>query len=138
MAVYLLDTNIITPLLKRQGDVSTRVKEKLQEVLKNNAVIIISPLVYYEHARGLYHAKAGKQLHMLNQFMARCKWCDLDKITWDIGAQLWAKCRAKGTPTGEGIDKDVLIAAQAQQHGAIVVTSDERHYQYLGATIEKW
>lgn len=107
MAAYLLDTDIIIPLLKRQGEVSIRVKEKLQEVLKNNAVIIISPVMYYEHVRGLYHANADadEQLDM--------------------------------TPTGEGIDKDVLIAAQARQHRAIVVTSNDRHYQYLGATIEK-
>ena len=116
MATYLLDTNIIIPLLKRRGEVSIRMKEKLQEVLKKNAVIIISPVVYYE----------------------RCKWCDLDKNTWDMGARLWAKCRAKGTRTGEGIDKDVLIAVQARQHRAIVVTSNDRHYEYLGATFEKW
>lgn len=138
MTTYLLDTNILTPLLKRKGDESVRVMAKLQNVLKENAVIIISPVVYYEQLRGLYHKNATGQLVFLNKLMGLFKWCDLDKTTWDVGANLWAKSRTKGTPTGAGIDKDVLIVAQAQQHNATVVTLDKDHYTYLDATFEQW
>jgi len=62
----------------------------------------------------------------------------LSRETWDTGARLWADCRRKGVPTGEGIDKDVLIAAQAKEHDAIVVTNNARHFQYLGVIYESW
>lgn len=138
MTTYLLDTNVITPLLKRQGEDSNRIKNKLQDVLKENAVIIISPVVYYEQVRGLYHKDTSGQLNFLNRLMELFKWCDLDKITWDMGARLWAKCRTKGTPTGKVMDNDVLIAAQAQQHNATIVTLNKGHFEHLGATFEKW
>ncbi len=138
MTTYLLDTNVLTPLLKRQGDVSKRIWNKLKGVLNENAVIIISPIVYYEHARGLYHKGATGQLEFLGRLMEKFKWCDFDMTTWDMGAKLWAKCRTKGKPTGDAIDQDVLIAAQAQQHNATIVTFNKDHFEYLEATFEKW
>jgi len=45
---------------------------------------------------------------------------------------------AEGTPTGEGLNADVLIAAQAKEQGAIVVTDNIDHFQYLGANYESW
>jgi len=138
MTTYLLDTNILTPLLKRQGDDSNRIKNKLQSVLKENAVIIISPVVYYEQVRGLYHKDTCGQLEFLDRLMELFKWCDLDKTTWDMGAKLWAKCRIKGPPTGKVMDNDVLIAAQAQQHNATIVTLNKGHFEQLEAIFEKW
>ncbi len=78
MTIYLLDTNVLTPLLKRQGDDSNRIKNKLQDLLKENAVIIISPVVYYEQVRGLYHKDTSGQLKFLNRLLGLFKWCDLD------------------------------------------------------------
>jgi len=56
----------------------------------------------------------------------------------DFWARLWAECRRSGKPTGSGVDKDVLIAAQAKEHKAIVVTDNVRHYQYLGVKYQMW
>jgi len=140
MAAYLLDTNIISPILKKQGDDSERIKSKLKSILRENSDILISPIVYYELARWLHHRKAQKQLDFLENFIACHKWCDLKKDTWNIAAKLWAGCRRKSppTPTGEGLDKDVLIAAQAKEHNAIVVTNNIRHFQYLGVNHVSW
>lgn len=137
MATYLLDTNIVDCLLKKQQDTIT-IKEKLQDVLKQNAIILISPVVFYELARLLYQRKAQRQLDFLEKLSRKFHWCELSKTTWQTGAKLWATCRAQGKPTGEGFDADVLIAAQAQERDAIVITKNTRHFQYLGIGCESW
>jgi tRNA(fMet)-specific endonuclease VapC len=139
MAAYLLDTNVISCILKRQKD-GERIAFKLQNVLRQNATILISPIVFYEIKRGLYHMKADRQLIFFEQIVSCFKWCDFNKTTWDTGAKLWANCREKGKPTDKevGIDKDVLIAAQAKEHNAVVVTDNIRHFQYFEVNYESW
>jgi len=137
MSAYLLDTNLISCILKRQTG-SQRANSKLQSLLKQNALILISPIVFYELARLLYKKKAEKQLASLEKLVNFLNWCDLNRTTWESGSKLWAKCRRKGRPTGEGIDADVLIAAQAKEHNAIVITDNVRHFQYLGVNYESW
>jgi predicted nucleic acid-binding protein len=139
MATYLLDTNVISRILRRRED-SQVINYRLQAVLRQNAVVLISPIVFYEIARGLYLKEANSQLAFLEDLVACFMWCDLNKTTWDFGAKLWADCRKKKmpTPTGGGIDKDVLIAAQAKEHNAIVITDNVRHFQHLGVNYESW
>jgi len=137
MAAYLLDTNVITRILKRQTD-AQRVNGKLQSLLKQNALILISPIVFYELARLLYKKQAKTHLAFLEGFVARFEWIDLKRTTWILAAQFWANCRRKGKPTGEGLDADVLIAAQAKEHDAVVVTDNVHHFKYLGVKHESW
>jgi len=66
------------------------------------------------------------------------EWCELDSETWDAGARLWANCRKKGTPTGHGLDKDVLIAAQVREQDAVLVTNNSKHFEHLDVTYENW
>ena len=138
MTAYLLDTNVISCILKKREEAHLRIKRKLQTVLNQNATILVSPIVFYEIKRGLYHKKAEKQLAFFEQFVSCFDWCDLNKTTWDRGAKLWAECRKGGKVTGGGIDKDVLIAAQAKEHNAVVVTDNIRHFQYLGVNYVSW
>jgi predicted nucleic acid-binding protein len=135
MAKYLLDTNALSAILeKRDADA----QKKLTGVLMQNADILISPIVYYKIARGLRWSNAQKQLLFLKEFITDCTWCDLNRDTWEMGAQFWAKCRREGKPTSAGIGADVLIAAQARQHDAVVITRNERHFQCLGVKYEGW
>lgn len=138
MATYLPDTNTIECILEKRRDAHTRIKEKLQAVLGQNALVLMSPVVFYELARLLYKKKAEKQLASLEKLVNLFNWCDLNRTTWESGSKLWANCRRRGKPTGEGLDADVLIAAQAKEHNAVVVTNNIRHFQYLGANYESW
>jgi len=150
MAVYILDTNTVQCLLQKTEPEHFRVKDRLQEVLSQNALIIISPVVFYEAARLLYHKKAWKQLDALKRLASLFDWRDLDRAAWDLAAQLWARCRHRGRPTGRGrcrhrgrptgrgVDADVLIAAQAKLLEAIVVTNNVRHFDYLGIRHQTW
>jgi len=137
MAAYLLDTTVISSILNRRTD-ARRIESKLQKGLGENADILISPIVFYEIARGLYRRNMSRHVGFFESLAAEFRWCDLTKSTWDAGARLWASCRKRGTPTGEGIDRDVLIAVQAREQGAVVVTNNIRHFQYLGVHCEAW
>ena len=137
MAAYLLDTNIIYPIVKRNED-GAELKAKIQGILQKNDYILLSPVVFYEIARGLYHKGTKEHFSFFKKLAGEFEWRDLTKNTWDAGAKLWAECRKSGTPTGGGIDKDVLIAAQAKEHGAVVVTRNVKHFQYLGVAYETW
>ena len=53
---YLLDTNVVTQLLKR----SPRVVERYRRALEVGAQIYFSAVVYYEIKRGLLHLGAAK------------------------------------------------------------------------------
>jgi len=137
MAAYLLDTNVISCVLSRRAG-ADKINIRLQSVLGQNATILISPIVFYEIKRGLYHKKTQKHLRFFEQLVSNFEWCDLKKTTWDASAKLWAECRKGGKVTGGGIDKDVLIAAQAREHNAVVVTDNVRHFQYLGVNYVSW
>ena len=88
MSAYLLDTNVISCILKKREDAHIRIKEKLQAVLEQKAVVLMSPVVFYEIARGLYQIEAKRQLAFLEELVACFEWCDLDRTTWDAGARL--------------------------------------------------
>jgi len=60
---YLLDTNILTAILKRNEKISN----KLEEVLFLRQEVFISGIAYYESKRGLIYANATRQLSDLNQ-----------------------------------------------------------------------
>lgn len=140
MAKYLLDTNVLSSIL-RKNVAGQAYHKKLLSVLNANALILMSPVVYYEIVRGLYKIQANKPLSFLEKLMTLFEWQDLDRSTWDTGAKLWVLCERKGTKTGNGpggIDKDVLITAQAQEHNATVVTNNVRHFKYLGVSYETW
>ncbi len=50
---YLLDTNVLTGILKKDA----RIVNRLTEVLAADAQLILSPVVFYEIQRGLLRYK---------------------------------------------------------------------------------
>ena len=138
MAKYLLDSNIVTCILRRKNKADFLIGQKVQNVLKADDRILICPIVFYEVARGLYHKNAQKQLVALAVLLKKSVWCEFDSETWDTAAQLWADCRKNGTPTGDGLDKDVLIAAQVREQNAILITNNIKHFEHFGITFENW
>ena len=138
MAKYLLDSNIITCILRKKDEADRRIIQKFQNVLRANAKILICPIVFYEVARGLYHKDAKGQLGAFEVLIEESVWCEFDSETWQAGAQLWADCRKNGIQTGDGLDKDVLIAAQVREQNAILITNNTKHFEHFGITSENW
>lgn len=129
----LLDTNVITQLLKR----TQAVVDRYRNALGRGETIHLSAVVYYEVKRGLLHLGASNQLRQLDEdFKNVLRWVPVSDATWDRAAHLWADCRRQGRPHDD--DGDLLIAAQAQALGAVVVTRNTRDFIDLQVPVENW
>jgi len=130
---YLLDSNVVTQLLKR----TPGVVERYRSALGRGESVYLSVVVYYEVKRGLLHADAPRQLRQLDEdFRSVLPWATVTDAMWDRAAQLWAACRRQGRPHDD--DGDLLLAAQAQTLGAVVVTRNTRDFADLGVPVENW
>ena len=130
---YLLDTNVLTQLLKRAPQVVGRYRIALER----GEPVYLSAVVYYEAKRGLLHVGATNQLRQLDEnFKDVLPWVNVSDAAWDRAAHLWADCRRQGRPHDD--DGDLLIAAQAIALGAVVVTRNTRDFADLHVTIENW
>lgn len=118
---YLLDTNVLTQLLKRTPQVVGRYRTALQR----GEPVYLSAVVYYEVERGLLHMGATNQLRQLDEnFKNVLPWVTVSDTAWDRAAHLWADCRRQCRPHDD--DGDHLIATQAIALGAVVVTRNTR------------
>ncbi|MFM8251120.1 MAG: type II toxin-antitoxin system VapC family toxin, partial [Planctomycetota bacterium] len=54
--------------------------------------------------------------------------------------RLWATARNSGNATSskDALDGDVILAAQALELGAIVITSNRKHLSTYGVTARDW
>ena len=122
-AAYLLDTNVITAVLKRDPCVL----EQLRAKLRANCRILISAVVYYEIKRGLLKRDAMRQLADFEEMARHWMWLDVQRAHWEAAAAQWAMCRNAGVAVN---DADLLLAIQARLAQAIVVTNDGdfRHF----------
>ena len=129
---YVLDTNIVTGILKKNA----RVVGRLRQALAANSKITFSPVVFYEVKRGLLKKDARKQLGFFEKLVNTFQWDNLQHSDWDLAAQIWAATsRAGHSPSS---DADLLIATHARRLNAVVVTDNERHFAPLGVQIENW
>jgi tRNA(fMet)-specific endonuclease VapC len=131
MIAYLLDTNIISALLKKEDEVERR----LRETVAMKEMVFLSAVVHYEAKRGLLKRDAKNQMQGLERLVARFEWCDVLSADWELAAHLWVERTKIGKPIE---DADLLIAAQAKRLGAILVTDNEKDFDDLGVKIENW
>jgi len=130
---YLLDTNVITQLLRRTPGIVGRYRA----ALARGEVIYLSAVVYYEMKRGLLHVGATRQLRQLDEhFKNVLQWAPVSDANWNQAAHFWAECRRQGRPHDD--DGDLLIAAQANALGAVVVTRNTRDFADLQVAVENW
>ena len=129
---YLLDTNIITALLKK----NEKVNRELDKVSSQEQELFISCITFYEIKRGLLYAKATRQLSEFEQLCKKYKVVLLkDLQIIEKAAELHADLRRKGTPIQ---DADVFIAATAIVKGLILVSNDSDMSRVVGVTVEDW
>ena len=129
---YLLDTNIITALLKK----NEKVNRELDKVSSQEQELFISCITFYEIKRGLLYAKATRQLSEFEQLCKKYKVVLLDDLQIiEKASEIHADLKRKGTPIQ---DADVLIAATAIVKGLILVSNDSDMLRVVGVTVEDW
>jgi tRNA(fMet)-specific endonuclease VapC len=130
---YILDTNIITAILKG----NEKVKTMVQKVIMEGKEILINGISYYEIKRGLLSAKATSQL---DRFNLLCKtfgliWLDTQSV-FDKATEIYANLQQRGELIG---DADILIASVAKTWELILVTDNTTYFKRVqGLRIENW
>lgn len=130
---YLLDTNVVTAILKK----NQRVKQRLREASSNGQEAFISGITYYEVKRGLLATNATRQLSDFEDLCQKYKVVSvLDEIAiLERAAAIHAELKRKGTPLE---DADILIAATAITQGLILVSHDTDMLRVPGIVLEDW
>ncbi|PAX57151.1 type II toxin-antitoxin system VapC family toxin [Brunnivagina elsteri] len=130
---YLLDTNIVSYILKRRN---TTIESKLREARRLGQNVFISCITYYEVKRGLLYVNATRQLAEFDAFVSKYPILFIDDIEIiEQACKIHADLKIKGTPIQ---DADVLIAATAIIRGLILVSHDSDLLRVEGLTLENW
>ena len=125
--VYLLDTNIIVPILNRDIVLRNRIE---------TIDFVISGTILGELYFGAY--RSGKQqenLAKIEIFKTQCTIINCDEGTSDIYGQIKQQLRVKGRPIPEN---DIWIGATAIQHDLILVSRDMHFQEVDNLHLEKW
>jgi tRNA(fMet)-specific endonuclease VapC len=127
---FLLDTNIVTYIFKRNLNTNNR----LREATRSGEEVFISCITYYEVKRGLISINAVRQLADFTQLCTDYEVLFLDDIKIiEKACEIHADLKRKGTPIQ---DADVLIASTAIIRGLILVTNDRHMPRVENLTVE--
>lgn len=130
MTRYLLDTNTVSYLLRRQPAVAARI------VAVPMADLRLSAITEAELLFGLAKRPEAVRLHdAVHELLRR-----VDILAWDSAAAArYAALRLAATRAGVTIGTlDLLIAAHADAIGAVLVTSDRAFRMIGGLAVEDW
>lgn len=129
---YLLDTNIVTAILKK----NEKIRKKLEEVAFRGEEVFISAITYYEIKRGLLATNATRQLSNFNKLCQEYQVLLLDDIAIiERSAEIHADLKRRGRPIQ---DADILIAATAIARGLILISDDSDLLRVQGIAVENW
>lgn len=129
---YVLDTNIITAILKGNN----KVKKRAQEAILEGKRIFINGISYYEIKRGLLAANATAQLRRFDLLCKKFGLMLLDtQSIFDRAAEIYANLRQKGELIK---DADILIASVVNSRDFILVSDDTDFNRIQGLMTENW
>ena len=125
MTLYVLDTNIISLLLRQ----NTAIMMSFRQIVSADHIVLACPMVWYELRRGLLAQDAKGQMQRLEALFATFEWQDYTRDDWSMAASLWKQRRQLGLPIS---DADLLIAVFARNRNAVLVTDNEKDFAQLG------
>ena len=131
MARFVLDTNIISQILRRNAPALAR----LREAADHDDDLFMCTVVFYDLWRGLSYGGADRQLEELNALAGALQWVDYDRAMWVEAARLWADRRRHGRTHD---DADLLIASFARRLRATLVTNNTADFTDLDVPVVDW
>ena len=98
-------------------------------LLTTDTAVMIPEIADYEVRRELLRAQREVGIRRLDQLKEALTYLPITTAVMLRAAQLWAEARQRGRPTADPkeLDCDVILAAQAQEVGATVVTDNIGH-----------
>jgi len=132
MRASLLDTDILSAVMRQHPVASTRA----HAYLVAHHRLTFSIITRYEILRGLHTKNATAQLVAFDRLCSVSTILPLTDAIVVRAATIYADLHQRGALIG---DADILIAATDLEHGLIVVTNNENHYQRIaGIQLENW
>lgn len=129
---YLLDTNIVSYILKKNVNVDNKFREARR--LQND--IFISCITYYEAKRGLLAINATRQSADFSLFCYRYQILFLDDIAiFEKACEIHVDLKRRGQTIQE---QDIFIAATAIARGLTLVSNDSDLLRVEGLSLENW
>lgn len=116
--IYILDTNVITDLMKEVSSVVDKVRQ-----MQSDHILCISQPIDYEIMRGLTRKIATTQITRYETLIKpRFQWIPLMDADWEQAAQFWANVTNAGKQLS---DMDLLIGAIVKHLNATLITADD-------------
>jgi len=129
---YVLDTNIITAILKG----NEKVEKRTQKTILDGKRIFINAISYYEIKRGLLAANATAQLKRFELLCREFGLVLLDtQYIFDRAAEIYANLQRRGELVE---DADILIASVVSFRNFILVSDDTDFNRIQELKIENW
>jgi tRNA(fMet)-specific endonuclease VapC len=129
---YVLDTNIIIAILKR----NEKVMKRTQKTILDGKRIFVNAISYYEIKRGLLAANATAQLKRFELLCREFGLVLLDtQSIFDRAAEIYANLQRRGELVE---DADILIASVVSFRNFIIVSDDTDFDRIQGLKIENW
>lgn len=119
-----LDTNIITYFLKQNASVEIAIKQ----MAANDDEVSIPAIAYYETKRWLIATNAGHRADTFNNMMKLFPVIGMTMNTYNIAANVYVDLCKLGKVIE---DADILIAASAIEHGAVLLTNNIAHFSRI-------
>jgi len=118
----VLDSEPLGLVTQRQGVAKAELcRTWLESHLVNGDEIVVPEIIDYEVRRELLRAGKTESLDRLDKLAAsgRVTFLTLRSADLRLAAELWARARVQGKPTAPdpALDVDVILAAQALNHG---------------------
>ncbi len=128
---YLLDTNIISDLIRQpQGRAASRI-QVVGEALVRTSIIVAAELRF-----GASKLGSTKLTERLEAVLAVLEVVPFEALADAVYGRIRARLELAGTPIG---GNDLLIAAQAMALGDTIVTDNEREFGRVeGLHVENW
>ena len=100
-----------------------------RDLEKSGFILLIAAISDYEIRRNLILENKSKSLLHLDTLREVFCYLPLTDTALQIAAQLWAESNRKGIPTAspKDLNCDAILAAQALEIGATVVTTNVKH-----------
>jgi tRNA(fMet)-specific endonuclease VapC len=128
---YLLDTNMITSLLR---DPHGRVAQRINVVGEKSvcsSIIVASEMRYGARKRG-----SARLSHHVDLILSAMELLPFEAPADEFYARIRHDLERSGTPIGPN---DMLIAAQAMCHNLVVVTANDREFSRIhDLEVENW
>ncbi|HYW20420.1 MAG TPA: type II toxin-antitoxin system VapC family toxin [Nodularia sp. (in: cyanobacteria)] len=129
---YLLDSNIVSYILKKNAPVDKR----FREIRRLRQDVFISCITYYEVKRGLLAINASRQLAEFQKFCQIYQVLLIDDLEIiERACEIHLDLKRRGFTIQE---QDILIAATAITRGLILVSNDSDLLRVQGINLENW